>query len=70
MVGGYLYSTIQKIARCFGGSWIKLRTMTWSQSEKLFAQALGCISGGVNSPVRAFVRVEHGLMAGEFFLKP
>jgi glutamate-1-semialdehyde aminotransferase len=44
--------------------------MTWSQSEKLFAEALKCISGGVNSPVRAFVRVEHGLMAGEFFLKP
>ncbi len=28
--------------------------MTHTQSEKLFAEALNCIPGGVNSPVRAF----------------
>ena len=28
--------------------------MTHTQSEKLFAEALKCIPGGVNSPVRAF----------------
>ena len=32
----------------------KLRLMTHTQSEKLFAEALNYIPGGVNSPVRAF----------------
>jgi glutamate-1-semialdehyde 2,1-aminomutase len=43
-----------KNARCFGRARIKLSVMTRSQSEKLFAEALKFIPGGVNSPVRAF----------------
>jgi len=42
------------MTRCFGGLRIKLRLMTRSQSEKLFAEALKYIPGGVNSPVRSF----------------
>jgi glutamate-1-semialdehyde 2,1-aminomutase len=41
-------------ARGFGLSGTKLSVMTRTQSEKLFAEALKYIPGGVNSPVRAF----------------
>jgi glutamate-1-semialdehyde 2,1-aminomutase len=54
MFARYHGSLIREIARGFGGSWIKLRTMTRSQSEILFTEALKYIPGGVNSPVRAF----------------
>ncbi len=44
----------RKIARGFGDARIRLTAMVRSQSEKLFAEALKYIPGGVNSPVRAF----------------
>jgi glutamate-1-semialdehyde 2,1-aminomutase len=47
-------NTTRKIARRSGRPQVKLRAMTRAQSEKLFAEALQYIPGGVNSPVRAF----------------
>jgi glutamate-1-semialdehyde 2,1-aminomutase len=59
-----MFTATGKIARRSARPQVKLCAMTQTQSEKLFAEALKYIPGGVNSPVRAF----HSVGGQPFFV--